>query len=103
MLSTSPGADSMSERRRTVRERRLIAGKIELGLAGQVRCMVRNLSSTGALLELGGPTDLPDKFDLVVLSNLKQRSCEVVWRRGNRFGVAFTGPEYFGSITTDPA
>jgi PilZ domain len=93
----------MSEHRRAVRQRRFAAGKIEFGRAGVVGCMIRNLSSTGALLEIGAPTNLPDKFRLVVLSNIKQRNCEVVWRHGNRFGVVFTGPEYFGSNMTDPA
>ena len=93
----------MSERRRAARQRGFKAGKIEFGHAGRVRCMVRNLSSTGAFLEIGAPTDLPDKFVLVVLSDHKQRNCEVVWRQRHRFGVAFTGPEFFGSTTTDPA
>jgi hypothetical protein len=93
----------MGERRRAARERTLNAGRIEFGHAGGVRCMIRNLSSSGALLELGVPTNLPDKFVLVVLSNLKQRNCEVVWRQRNRFGVAFTGPDFFSSTATDPA
>jgi hypothetical protein len=102
-FSIPPGADSMSEHRRAVRERRLAAGRIKFGPGGEVRCMIRNLSSSGALLEIGAPTDIPDKFVLVVLSNLKKRNCEVVWRHGNRFGVAFTGPEDFGSSMKDPA
>jgi hypothetical protein len=93
----------MGERRSAGRERALKAGRIKFGPGDGVRCMIRNLSSSGALLELGGPTDLPDKFVLVVLSNLKQRSCEVVWRQRSRFGVAFTGPEFFNSTTTDAA
>jgi hypothetical protein len=93
----------MSERRRAVRERRFAAGRIEFGHVGGIGCMIRNLSSTGALLEIGAPADLPNKFALVVLSNLKQRSCEVVWRQRSRFGVAFTGPEFFNSTTTDAA
>jgi hypothetical protein len=93
----------MGERRSAARRRTFKAGKIEFGHAGGVRCMIRNLSSSGAFLEIGAPTDLPDKFVLVVLSNLKQRNCQVVWRQRNRFGVAFTGPEFFGSSTTDAA
>jgi hypothetical protein len=93
----------MGERRRAARQRTFKAGKIEFGRAGGVRCMIRDLSSTGALLEIGAPTDLPNEFVLVVLSNHEQRACEVVWRQRHRFGVAFTGPEFFGSTTTDPA
>ena len=93
----------MGERRAPDENAGLKAGRIKSGPGDGVRCMIRNLSSSGALLELGGPTDLPDKFVLVVLSNLKQRSCEVVWRQRSRFGVAFTGPEFFNSTTTDAA
>jgi hypothetical protein len=91
----------MGERRRAARQCTFKVGKIEFGLAGGVGCVIRNLSSTGALLEIGAPTDLPNKFVLVVLGNHEQRSCEVVWRQRHRFGIVFTGPE--GSVTTSPA
>jgi hypothetical protein len=93
----------MGERRRAARQRTFKAAKIELNRDGAARCMVRNLSPTGAFLEFGTPTDLPDKFVLVILSNHAQRNCEVVWRQRNRIGIAFTGPEFSGSITPDPA
>jgi hypothetical protein len=102
-VSILPGADSMTERRRAARQGGFKAGKIESGQAGGVRCMIRNISSTGAFLELAAPTDLPDKFVLVVLSDHRQRNCEVVWRQRHRFGVAFTGPEFFCSTATDPS
>ena len=93
----------MSEHRRAVRERRFAAGKIEFGRAGRVGCMIRNLSLTGALLEIGAPTDLPDKFVLVALSDHKRQNCEVVWRQRHRYGVAFTGSEFVDSTATDLA
>jgi hypothetical protein len=93
----------MSERRCATRQRTFKAAKIELNRDGGARCMVRNLSPTGAFLEFGTPTDLPDKFVLVFLSNHAQRNCEVVWRQRNRIGIAFTGPEFSGSIPPDSA
>ena len=80
----------MGERRCAARQRTFKAAKIEGG-------------ASGAFLEFGTPTDLPDKFVLVFLNNHAQRNCEVVWRQRNRFGIAFTGPEFSGSITPDPA
>jgi hypothetical protein len=50
-------------------------------------CIVRNLSETGAQLELRGP--LPNRFDLLVEGDQRRRSCSVVWRRENRAGVRF--------------
>ena len=96
-VSIPAGADLMTERRRAARQGGFKAGMIESGQAGGVRCMIRNISSTGAFLELAAPTDLHDKFVLVVLSDHRQRNCEVVWRQRHRFGVAFTGREFFGS------
>jgi hypothetical protein len=93
----------MSERRRALRQQRFAAGRIEFGHIGGVGCMIRNLSSTGALLEIGAPTDLPNKFAMIVLSNHKRQNCEVVWRQGHRYGVVFTDAESLGSTTTDPA
>ena len=97
-FSILPGADPMSERRRALRQRRFAAGRIEFGHVGGIGCMIRNLSSTGAFLAIGAPTDLPNKFALVILTNRKRQNCEVVRRQGHRYAVAFTG-----ATTTDPA
>ena len=84
----------MSDRRKITRERALRAAIIEFRPVGEARCMIRNISSTGALLEMGSPVALPNKFILAVLSNHTRRHCRVVWRDRNRLGVAFEGPEY---------
>ena len=88
------GDNAMTDRRKTTRESALRVAIIEFHPIGEARCMIRNISSTGALLEMGSRVALPNKFVLAVLSNHTRRHCRVVWRDRNRLGVAFDGPEY---------
>jgi hypothetical protein len=80
----------MPERRTTTRRRVLKTGTIDFGLGG-VPCTVRNLSVGGATLELSSPWGMPDKFDLMISSEHLRRTCRVIWRRGQKLGVAFAG------------
>jgi hypothetical protein len=51
-------------------------------------CIVRNLSKTGANIEVRVPV-LHNTFDLVFDDDHSHRSCDVVWRREPRVGVRF--------------
>ena len=70
------------------RRRVLKAGSIEFG-GGAIDCTVRNMSETGAALEVVSPLYIPDRFTLVVQTDQLRRSCHVVWRQERRIGVAF--------------
>jgi hypothetical protein len=78
----------MSENRIASRKRVLKAGTIEFG-GGAIDCTVKNLSETGAALEVVTPLYIPDRFTLVVPSVQFKRPCHVVWRKEKRIGVAF--------------
>jgi hypothetical protein len=52
-----------------------------------VRCMVRNLSQSGANLEVYEP--VLDTFDLVFDLDKKRHSCLVMWRKAPFMGVKF--------------
>ena len=78
----------MNEHRTALRHRTLKAGKIEFG-GGGIDCIVRNLSETGAALEVATPLFIPDRFTLFVLSDQFKRPCHIVWRKEKRIGVAF--------------
>jgi len=77
----------MEETRIAPRRRILKAGTIESG--DGIACHVKNLSDTGAQLELLSPLYVPDRFTLAVPSDQLRRDCHVVWRRERRLGVAF--------------
>ena len=80
----------MNEHRRAPRHRVLKAGTIEFG-GGGIDCTVRNLSETGAALEVTSPIGIPEHFNLVIAQDHQVRPCKVMWRREKRIGVTFTG------------
>ena len=54
----------MTEHRISPRQRVLKGGTIEFG-GGAIDCTIRNLSNTGAALDIDSPVGLPDHFILV--------------------------------------
>jgi hypothetical protein len=78
----------MDNHRIAPRRRVLKAGSIEFG-GGAIDCTVRNLSETGAALEIVSPLYIPDRFTLVVRADQLKRPCRIVWHKERRIGVAF--------------
>jgi len=78
---------SVSTRRSSPRTKRLKGANIVWPLGAPVSCIVRNLSETGAKIEVHTP--VPDVFDLVFDVNKSRRSCRVMWRREIQIGVRF--------------
>jgi hypothetical protein len=76
------------EHRVSPRHRVLKAGTIEFG-GGAIDCTVRNLSASGAALEVVSPLGIPARFDLVIIAEQLHRPCRVVWRKEKRIGVSF--------------
>jgi hypothetical protein len=79
----------MDENRKASRKRVLKAGAIEFSSGGAISCIVKNLSATGAALEVQSPMDIPDRFKLVVQADGLNQACHVVWRKERRIGVTF--------------
>ena len=74
---------------RTVPRRRLLkTGKISFG-GGTIDCTVRNLSETGAALEVSSPIGIPEHFTLVIEPNAIHVPSRIVWRKDTRIGVHF--------------
>jgi hypothetical protein len=84
-----PWGNRMNEKRSAPRLRTLKGGTISLGGGGAIDCTIRNLTSTGANLEVASPVGIPDDLTLVIRSDQSQHSCRVVCRKQNRIGVAF--------------
>jgi hypothetical protein len=83
--SIVPGMD---EHRIAPRRRQVKAGTIEFA-GGGIDCTVRNLSETGAALEVVTPLFIPDRFTLFVPSDQFKRPCHIVWRKEKRIGITF--------------
>lgn len=78
----------MEEKRESSRTRILKAGSISFGGAA-ISCMVRNISATGALLEVESPLGIPERFLLVVPTDQLSRPCRTIWKSERRLGVRF--------------
>ena len=76
----------MEQDRVAQRHRVLKAGTIEFN-GGGIDCMVRNLSTSGAALDVTSPIGIPERFTLA--ANGSRHPCHVVWRKEKRIGVAF--------------
>ena len=79
----------MSDGRIAPRRRVLRAGIIDLGAGGTIACAVKNISETGAALEVTTPLFIPDRFKLVIGTEHINRPCQIVWRKEKRMGVTF--------------
>jgi hypothetical protein len=78
----------MVEKRNAQRHRLLKTATIEFG-GGAITCMVRNMSNTGAALDVTSPGAIPEHFTLVFDSEGRHMPCHVVWRKEKRIGIAF--------------
>ena len=62
---------------------------LEGGFAAR-RCVVRDLSASGAKLTIDYPNTMPAKLRLAFSRDARTgRPCEVVWRRGQTVGIKF--------------
>jgi len=78
----------MIEKRAVPRHRVLKRGSIAFS-GGGIDCTVRNLSATGAGLDVASPVGLPARFTLVIEADQFIRRCHSVWNSDKRVGVAF--------------
>jgi PilZ domain len=76
------------QKRHAQRFRVFKAGTIEFS-GNAIPCTVRNLSESGAAIEVKTPLWFPDHFTLGIASDGTRRACHIVWRVESRIGVAF--------------
>lgn len=76
------------QRRGADRKRALLAAKLSNEDSSlTIDCTIRDLSATGALVELAAPQLLPKTLRLLVIKEGVVFDTEVAWRRGNRMGL----------------
>jgi len=83
------GYRTMIERRTAQRHRVLKQGTLAFSSGGSADCTVRNISSSGARIEIENPVGLPESFTLVIASADLMRHCHPVWIGNQQLGVAF--------------
>ena len=101
--STSPRGDSKSsvtaghrqsevERRAEYRIRTLIYGKLIIGDGlASLDCVVRDRSTGGAQVRVLGTEEPPPTVRLLLITEGLLFDATVVWRRGDKIGLAFSG------------
>ncbi|WP_296524869.1 PilZ domain-containing protein [Rhodoplanes sp.] len=82
--------ERLEDRRKTTRARVLKSGRIAVSAkAPKIECAVRNLSDTGACLQVhSGTFGIPREFELQLDGGLRH-PCKVMWRTESRLGVSF--------------
>lgn len=80
---------AMDEHRIVPRRRLLKGGKISFGNGAAIDCTIRNLSESGAALEVDSPVGIPERFMLVVEADHRHLPSRVIWRKETRIGVHF--------------
>ena len=80
----------MGDKRSKQRLRTLKGGSIIYGLAAAIDCIIRNMSQTGACLEVNNTVGIPDDFTLLIKPEFVKRNCHVAWRSLQKIGVQFT-------------
>lgn len=79
----------MSEKRAAARQRVLKAGTIVFNRAGGISCTIRNMSESGACLEVASLVGIPTDFTLLIEKDDIRRPSRRTWAKGNRMGVVF--------------
>ena len=80
----------MSDKRTSPRLRSFLKGRVVFnGGQNSLDCLIRDISATGARLELSASVTLPDRFDLYLPHRDETCRAHLQWRRGGHIGVAF--------------
>jgi hypothetical protein len=80
--------DRKEPRRRVLKDGKIVSPTLH----GALDVRIRDLSPTGALVEIPMATLLPASYGFLVVSESKVYPATTRWRRGNRLGMEFTGP-----------
>ena len=92
-VDQTAGAD-LAERRASHRHRVLKGGTVLFnGGYASYACQVRNLNDTGALLQFGETTGIPESFDFRLGPVGKTVPAKAIWRTRSHMGIAFLAKE----------
>jgi PilZ domain-containing protein len=79
----------MTDKRNAYRQRVLKRGTLAFDGGGGIDCTVRNISSSGARIDVASPVGIPQYLTLIIEADHFMRRCHAVWRKEKQIGVAF--------------
>jgi PilZ domain len=82
----------MPERRKCPRSRVFKSAKIVVGTSSVFDCVVRNLTNSGAFIEVSNAVSLPEVMDITFDDGRTFRPSRSKWRTLNAIGVQFFEP-----------
>jgi len=92
----------MQQARSASRLRSFLKGRIRFnGGLRSLECLVRDISATGARLEISEAVSLPDRFELYLPHQAITHNASIEWRRGNQLGITFGGAKGSSSNSSE--
>ncbi len=85
-----------SKKGRAPREPVFRPGKIFLSKTHNVRCVIRNVSATGAYVHMDNTHPLPERVVLHFTQSGLVKKCRVVWQKEVEAGLEFIDPDQAG-------
>jgi hypothetical protein len=80
------------EKRIATRRKVLKAAKIiTMDMKSVLDCTIRDMSDTGAKLNVEVSSAIPAEFQFYLISDNTLRNAKTIWRRAGQIGVHFTG------------
>ncbi|MFV0296863.1 MAG: response regulator [Hyphomicrobiaceae bacterium] len=86
--------DGAEEERRKNKRNRLLKGAIIVfnNRQSTLPCVLRDMTDSGARLQLSSSASVPDKFTLNVELDGIEVQCKVAWRKSGEIGITFLAP-----------
>ena len=95
----NPENEVQPERRRERRSRSYLGARVIFNhRQSVVDCVVRNISTSGALAEFGDPTQVPAEFELHIPNQDRSFQGKLVWRNAQAAGVALAPLQLDGVV-----
>jgi hypothetical protein len=82
-------SEDFVEKRAHARHRVFKGGRLRFNSGGSIECTVRNISPSGARVDVTSAVALPEKFTLLIDADHFERHCHPVWTNDTRIGLAF--------------
>ena len=94
----------MLDRRTSARARTYLGGQIAFNnRSSTLDCLVRNMSRSGAKIELASTVIVPGKFDITIHHRGDSRRAQIVWRTQTEAGIIFLEAESASVISIQGA
>jgi hypothetical protein len=78
------------EARNAFRVRSFLRGEIYIGSSGmKTECTIRDISETGARIQVSGAISIPDQFELFIPQRNRREKARMIWRNGEEAGLVF--------------